>query len=177
MRSPKSEVGCERFCGWRIVIQIVNGLKAVVAHRGWSDVLTRLSSHWILIDAAGNVQLKLQMNASEAELEIAQAQTQNPDKSGNENGQTIFEGSERTEYSEKDKTGMDGMRWRGPEVAAGSGQVDGSKASVFSLGLVLWELETGQVPFGELDAVNAQRQSGTGIGPKMDSLKNELSQF
>ncbi|KAK2951504.1 hypothetical protein BLNAU_13526 [Blattamonas nauphoetae] len=42
-----------------------------------------------------------------------------------------------------------------------------------SLGLVLWEIETGQVPFGELDAVNAQRQSGTGIGPKMDALKNE----
>ncbi|KAK2959074.1 hypothetical protein BLNAU_5869 [Blattamonas nauphoetae] len=146
-------------------MQIVNGLKQVVTHRGWSDVLTRLSSHWILIDAGGNVQLKLQMNTSEAEQEAAQAQTQNaqalPNLEGNENEQT-------------DKSGMDGLRWRAPEVVASKGgQVDGHKASVFSLGLVLWEIETGQVPFGELDAVNAQRQSGTGIGPKMESLPNE----
>ncbi|KAK2962889.1 hypothetical protein BLNAU_1912 [Blattamonas nauphoetae] len=59
-------------------LQIVNGLKHVVAHRGWSDVLTRLSSHWILIDGSGNVQLKLQMTREEAELEAAFAQMQNP---------------------------------------------------------------------------------------------------
>ncbi|KAK2940091.1 hypothetical protein BLNAU_25003 [Blattamonas nauphoetae] len=126
-------------------IQIVNGLKQIVAHRGWSDVLTRLSSHWILIDASGNVQLKLQMNASEAEQEAAHAQIANPDKGGNENEPTVNEASERTEHSEKDKTGMDGMRWRAPEVVAGGGrggEVDGQKASVFSLGLVLWEIET-----------------------------------
>ncbi|KAK2955756.1 hypothetical protein BLNAU_9292 [Blattamonas nauphoetae] len=157
-------------------IQIVNGLKQIVAHRGWSDVLTRLSSHWILIDGSGNVQLKLQMSASEAEQEAAHAQMPNAIRSGNELEQTVNEGSERTEHSKKDKTGMDGMRWRAPEVVAGGlkgGEVDGQKASVFSLGLVLWEIETGQVPFGELDAVNAQRQSGTGIGPKMESFKNE----
>ncbi|KAK2948757.1 hypothetical protein BLNAU_16292 [Blattamonas nauphoetae] len=154
-------------------VQIVNGLKQVVANRGWSDVLTRLSSHWILIDTSGNVQLKLQMNASEAEQEAAEMHPQllqplpNLEKTQNDT-------SRRTENSEKDKTGMDGLRWRAPEVVAGGGSaVDGQKASVFSLGLVLWEIETGQVPFGELDAVNAQRQSATGIGPKMDSLKNE----
>ncbi|KAK2963108.1 hypothetical protein BLNAU_2131 [Blattamonas nauphoetae] len=77
-----------------------------------------------------------------------------------------------------EQAGMDGLRWRAPEVVSADGRsgvesVDGHKASVFSLGLVLWEIETGQVPFGELDAVNAQRQSGTGVGPKMDTLKNE----
>ncbi|KAK2955787.1 hypothetical protein BLNAU_9323 [Blattamonas nauphoetae] len=161
-----------------IGIQVVNGLKQVVAHREWSDVLTRLSSHWILIDAEGNVRLKLQMNASEAEQEAALAQMQNPLKDRNENEQTVNEASAHTEQSEKDKSGMDGLRWRAPEVVAaedrnGVKSVDGHKASVFSLGLVLWEIETGQVPFGELDAVNAQRQSGTGIGPKMESLQNE----
>ncbi|KAK2959010.1 hypothetical protein BLNAU_6026 [Blattamonas nauphoetae] len=146
-------------------MQIVNGLKQVVGHRGWSDVLTRLSSHWILIEAAGNVQLKLQMNASEAEQEAAQAQTQN--------AQALpkLEGNEK-----KNKQTSRGWMVRkfSPEVVGSKGgQVDGHKASVFSLGLVLWEIETGQVPFGELDAVNAQRQSGTGIGPKMESLQNE----
>ncbi|KAK2963058.1 hypothetical protein BLNAU_2081 [Blattamonas nauphoetae] len=157
-----------------IGIQIVNGLKQVVANRGWSDVLTRLSSHWILIDTSGNVQLKLQMNASEAEQEAARKQMLNQLQDRNENEQTVNEASERSENSEKDRSGMDGMRWRAPEVVGSKGvSVDGQKASVFSLGLILWEIETGQVPFGELDAVNAQRQSGTGIGPKMDSLKNE----
>ncbi|KAK2950313.1 hypothetical protein BLNAU_14724 [Blattamonas nauphoetae] len=146
-------------------IQLVNGLKAVLANRQTSDVLTRLSSHWILIDTAGNVQLKLKMTSEEAEQEAAQTQTQNPQTlpklEGNENEQT-------------DKSGMDGLRLRAPEVVASKGgQVDGHKAAVFSLGLVLWEIETGQVPFGELDAVNAQRQSATGIGPKMESLQNE----
>ncbi|KAK2959733.1 hypothetical protein BLNAU_5222 [Blattamonas nauphoetae] len=156
-----------------IGLQIVNGLKEVVANRGWSDVLTRLSSHWVLLDSAGNVQLKLQMNASEAEQEATQTQTQKPqpvsDLEGNQN-----ETAKSARKEEKDKTGMDGLRWRAPEVVASNGgQVDGHKAAVFSLGLVLWEIETGQVPFRELDAVNAQRQSGTGVGPKMDDLKNE----
>ncbi|KAK2947611.1 hypothetical protein BLNAU_17444 [Blattamonas nauphoetae] len=155
-----------------IGVQIVNGLKQVTATRGWSDVLTRLSSHWILIDTAGNVKLKLEMNASEAEQEALQTQTRKRQSEADVNGNER-ETSEPAENKEKDKTEMDGMRWRAPEVVSSKGgQVDGHKAAVFSLGLVLWEIETGQVPFRELDAVNAQRQSGTGIGPKMDSLKN-----
>ncbi|KAK2948750.1 hypothetical protein BLNAU_16285 [Blattamonas nauphoetae] len=157
-------------------IQIVNGLKQVVAHRPASDVLTRLSSHWILIDGSGNVQLKLEMNASEAEQEAARALSHSqplPNLEGNSN-----QPSEHTQTTNINKSGMDGLRWRAPEVVAADGKsgvesVDGHKASVFSLGLVLWEIETGQVPFGELDAVNAQRQSGTGIGPNIESLKNE----
>ncbi|KAK2952867.1 hypothetical protein BLNAU_12188 [Blattamonas nauphoetae] len=141
-----------------IGMQIVNGLKQVVAHRGWSDVLTHLSSHWILLDSAGNVHLKLEMNSTEAEQAALLAQKQqNPDAIG----------------AEAEKSGMDGLRWKAPEVAAGNGQVDGHKASVFSLGLVLWEIETGLVPYGEVDAIVAQRQSGTGISPKLSDLHDE----
>ncbi|KAK2961972.1 hypothetical protein BLNAU_3028 [Blattamonas nauphoetae] len=147
-------------------MQLVNGLKTVVANRQASDVLTRLSSHWILLDTAGNVQLKLQMNAAEAELEATHTKQQD---GGLEANATVQHGPKDVEQA-----GMDGLRWRAPEVVAGGGSaVDGHKASVFSLGLVLWEIETGQVPFGELDAVNAQRQSATGIGPKMESLQDE----
>ncbi|KAK2944378.1 hypothetical protein BLNAU_20723 [Blattamonas nauphoetae] len=156
-------------------VQIVNGLKQVVAHRPASDVLTRLSSHWILIDGSGNVQLKLQMTREEAEQEAAHAQMQNPQPLANLE-QDMNQPAEMTQEAHTEKSGMDGLRWRAPEVVLAGGvvgQVDGSKASVFSLGLILWEIETGQVPFGELDAVNAQRQSGTGIGPKMESLENE----
>ncbi|KAK2947937.1 hypothetical protein BLNAU_17164 [Blattamonas nauphoetae] len=141
-----------------IGIQIVNGLKEVVARRGWSDVLTQLSPHWILIDTAGNVQLKLEMNSNEAEQVALLAQKQrNPNATG----------------AEGEKSGTDGMRWKAPEVAAGNGQVDGHKASVFSLGLILWEIETGLVPYGEQNAIVAQRQSGTGITPKMSDLHDD----
>ncbi|KAK2955374.1 hypothetical protein BLNAU_9602 [Blattamonas nauphoetae] len=141
-----------------IGVQIVNGLKQVVARRGRSDVLTQLSSHWILLDSAGNVHLKLDMNSSEAEQAALFAQMQqDPNAVG----------------AEGEKCEMDGLRWRAPEVATGSGQVDGHKASVFSLGLILWELETGVVPYGEVDAIVAQKQSGTGIPPNMSDLHDE----
>ncbi|KAK2953954.1 hypothetical protein BLNAU_11056 [Blattamonas nauphoetae] len=176
LHEERREIG-KRWIG----IQIVNGLKEVVAHRGWSDVLTHLSSHWIVIDNSGNVELKLRMNAWEAEQEAArQRPPQQPLSSveGKHDDANKREDEKPTLKSGANKSGMDGLRWRAPEVVAsegGSGEVcvDGSKASVFSLGLILWEIETGQVPFGELDAVNAQRQSGTGIGPKMGSLKDE----
>ncbi|KAK2945549.1 hypothetical protein BLNAU_19506 [Blattamonas nauphoetae] len=141
-----------------IGVQIVNGLKQVVARRGQSDVLTQLSSHWILLDSAGNVQLKLDMNSTEAEQAVLLAQKQqDPNAVG----------------AEGEKGGMDGLRWRAPEVVAGSGQVDGPNASVFSLGLILWEIETGLVPYGEVDAVVAQRQSGTGIPPNMSDVHDD----
>ncbi|KAK2947802.1 hypothetical protein BLNAU_17222 [Blattamonas nauphoetae] len=158
-------------------MQIVNGLKHVVSDRGWSDVLTRMSSHWILIDGSGNVQLKLSMTSEEAKQEAAQTHTnaqRDPNLEGNGK-----EGGEMREDRHSDKSGMDGLRWRAPEVVMAGGRngeksVDGSKASVFSLGLVLWEMETGQVPFGELDAVNAQRQSGTGIGGRQYLIKHSI---
>ncbi|KAK2950736.1 hypothetical protein BLNAU_14407 [Blattamonas nauphoetae] len=41
------------------------------------------------------------------------------------------------------------------------------------LGLILWEIETGLVPSGEVDAIVAQKQSGTGIPPNMSDLHDE----
>ncbi|KAK2946430.1 hypothetical protein BLNAU_18681 [Blattamonas nauphoetae] len=54
------------------------------------------------------------------------------------------------------------VRWTPPEVTGRKSGVDKEKAAVFSLGLILWEMETGEVPFGELDAMNAHRQIGVG---------------
>ncbi|KAK2941974.1 hypothetical protein BLNAU_23127 [Blattamonas nauphoetae] len=146
--------------------QVVDGLMAVLAKRQASDVMTRLSSHWILVDPLGNVQLRLQMRSTEAEQEEAHMNQLHSTSEATETLQHL------PKYVEQ--AGMDGLRWRAPEVVAcGWSAVDQHKAAVFSLGLVLWEIETGQVPFGALDAVNAQKQSATGIGPKMDTLKNE----
>ncbi|KAK2943536.1 hypothetical protein BLNAU_21553 [Blattamonas nauphoetae] len=153
IHTQKKEIGSRT-----IGVQIVNGLKHVVAHRGWSDVLTQLSPHWILLDSAGNVHLKLEMNSTEAEQAALLAQKQqNAHAAG----------------MEGEKVGMDGLRWRAPEIASGSGEVDSQNASVFSLGLILWEIETGLVPYGEVDAIVAQKQSGTGIAPKLSDLHDE----
>ncbi|KAK2948050.1 hypothetical protein BLNAU_16997 [Blattamonas nauphoetae] len=68
---------------------------------------------------------------------------------------------------------IEGQRWMAPEVAEKKANIDPLKAPVFSLGLILWELETGLVPFGELDDVNAQRQLGCGTLPAMEKWTNE----
>ncbi|KAK2948044.1 hypothetical protein BLNAU_16991 [Blattamonas nauphoetae] len=49
-------------------------------------------------------------------------------------------------------------------------EVNGKEVSVFRLGLVLYEMETGLVPFGETDAVNAHRQLETGIVPPLSKV-------
>ncbi|KAK2944694.1 hypothetical protein BLNAU_20387 [Blattamonas nauphoetae] len=74
----------------------------------------------------------------------------------------------------------DGQHWAPPELVKeevakeSNGTVDFRKLAVFSLGLVLCKIETGQVPFQEQDAVNAQRQLGTGVLPKMVGIQKEM---
>ncbi|KAK2963079.1 hypothetical protein BLNAU_2102 [Blattamonas nauphoetae] len=117
-----------------IGLQIVNGLKAVLANRQASDVLTRLSSHWILLDPLGHVQLKLQMNAAEAEQEAAQ--TTQPATSD-------AIGTLPTVPKDVKQAGMDGLRWRAPEVVAGGGSaVDGQKAYLNQLDTILPDTTT-----------------------------------
>ncbi|KAK2939989.1 hypothetical protein BLNAU_25098 [Blattamonas nauphoetae] len=51
-------------------------------------------------------------------------------------------------------------------------EFDARRAVVFSLGLVLFEIETGAVPHGEIDALNASRQMKSGILPRMELVKD-----
>ncbi|KAK2955417.1 hypothetical protein BLNAU_9645 [Blattamonas nauphoetae] len=83
------------------------------------------------------------------------------------------------------------IRWRAPEEAIGEDnklgekgdlekedmkpadtEIDHLKASVFRLGLILYEIETGLVPFGETDAMNASRQLCSGMLPPMDGIRS-----
>ncbi|KAK2955912.1 hypothetical protein BLNAU_9072 [Blattamonas nauphoetae] len=73
---------------------------------------------------------------------------------------------------------FDGIRWMAPELVNRDGtlKVDGvdlTKAAVFSLGLVLFSIETGQVPFGEIDALSAHRQLSSGLLPLMELVSSE----
>ncbi|KAK2944083.1 hypothetical protein BLNAU_21000 [Blattamonas nauphoetae] len=80
------------------------------------------------------------------------------------------------------------IRWRSPEEAIGEKKekggeekegaktgdegIDHGKVSVFRLGLILFEIETGTVPFGETDAMNASRQLCSGMLPPLDGVRS-----
>ncbi|KAK2958352.1 hypothetical protein BLNAU_6622 [Blattamonas nauphoetae] len=80
----------------------------------------------------------------------------------------------------------DDVRWQAPEEGeereegrkTNEGEVrneiDRTKASVFRLGLVLWEIETGLVPFAEQDGVNAHRNLSIGILPPMEGIGEKM---
>ncbi|KAK2951230.1 hypothetical protein BLNAU_13846 [Blattamonas nauphoetae] len=83
-----------------------------------------------------------------------------------------MEGGEKGEVRQNEE-----QRWVPPEEADGKEIVDARHGTVFRLGLVLWEIETGLVPFGEIDGINAQRQLGSGILPKMDRVSPEMAEL
>ncbi|KAK2945223.1 hypothetical protein BLNAU_19863 [Blattamonas nauphoetae] len=71
----------------------------------------------------------------------------------------------------------DGQRWIAPEVLKESwmqAKENADHGAVFSLGLVLWEIETGCVPFGEVDGAAAQRRLASGEQPKMEKVSDEM---
>ncbi|KAK2950579.1 hypothetical protein BLNAU_14471 [Blattamonas nauphoetae] len=125
-------------------------------------VFTNLSSHSVLFGKDEEIQIELVSSVSGGKSQAAQ--------SGGRSGPvgTTSQGGHE---------GFELYRWRAPEDGGEPGEarkvVDTNKASVFSLGLVLFEIETGCVPFGELDAMNAHRQLKTGSLPKVELVKDE----
>ncbi|KAK2961068.1 hypothetical protein BLNAU_3836 [Blattamonas nauphoetae] len=134
---------------------IVRGLQNAARINSTSQLFACLTSRWVLIDSNEQTWLKLKSPSLQMAGED-QNTLQNPTS-------IVSKGREEAEESK---------RWSAPETANEVASVDVKKVLVFRLGLVLWEIETGQVPFRELDAVNAQRQIGTGILPRMESIKN-----
>ncbi|KAK2956321.1 hypothetical protein BLNAU_8688 [Blattamonas nauphoetae] len=121
-----------------------------------ADVLSHLSSHWVKMNKDGELCLLFEDGIRPPNGEQSKTdQTMNCDADGEK---------------------RDGQRWSAPEQFVEKGemqqQIDTSQVSVFRLGLVLWEIETGQIPFGETDAVNACRQLKAGIVPAMDGVPN-----
>ncbi|KAK2950290.1 hypothetical protein BLNAU_14782 [Blattamonas nauphoetae] len=150
------------FSNRRLQRDLVEALKQLSAKEPMSELLTKLNPHNVMVSKEGRVSLKVKEDEAKTDGQILTEQ------SGFRPGVSGRTGNEQA-----------GMRWEAPEVAkaretnaeGGKGEsrkeVNRIQASIFSLGLVLWEIETRCVPFGEMDAVNAARQLETGVHPNM----------
>ncbi|KAK2950376.1 hypothetical protein BLNAU_14711 [Blattamonas nauphoetae] len=130
--------------------QLLKGIMKIWETNQSALFLTKLSSHIVMVDATNNVFLNVQ-------------------------GEQAASNGDGTE-TERQAQILEARRWSPPELDHDNGVQNGidiSKAAVYSLGLILWEMETDSVPFGEVDAVNAQRQMGVGSTLNMDGVKNE----
>ncbi|KAK2951250.1 hypothetical protein BLNAU_13866 [Blattamonas nauphoetae] len=131
-----------------IALRILKGLERMVKERPSSEIFSKLSPHWIIMDYTNNVFLRIESQPpqpSEGDQMKAAESRDNEDRRWNAPEQETMEGEN--------------------EVARVEGGYDEMKATVFRLGLIMWEIETGQVPFAEQDAVNASRQIKAGMMP------------
>ncbi|KAK2962956.1 hypothetical protein BLNAU_1979 [Blattamonas nauphoetae] len=167
--------------------QILSALQSISGSGQNEFILKQLSPHEIFFDFAGVVGLNMkrhqhhekrvdhqgleQQLVREHALQIEPTST-DPEMveqtSNDERG-----GVSEVGLWKKDESGsVEGDRWKAPEVMMGKKGVRSESAAVFSFGLILWELETLQIPFPELDALNAHRQLKTGQPLPMDGIES-----
>ncbi|KAK2954089.1 hypothetical protein BLNAU_10906 [Blattamonas nauphoetae] len=116
---------------------IVKGLRHLNKSDMFSVALVKWTPHWVLFDSKDRVCLRLNEVTNQTQLDL--------------NGYSVVTD--------------EGERWRAPEQTNGQLTANAERASVFRLGLVLLEMRTGLVPFGEIDATNASRQLCSGLLP------------
>ncbi|KAK2947583.1 hypothetical protein BLNAU_17488 [Blattamonas nauphoetae] len=171
-------------------------------HIGQSDsrapILTALTTHWVLTGGDGSLWLRTSnpngVQQSEKQTGAAPSIVQNDEPAPLGEDAPIIDQADIAQTDSParpnlppphtlhsthptEKQTLDHMtRWMAPEQRKkGENEIDVEKVLVFRLGLVLYEIETGLVPFGETDAVNAHRQLETGIVPPLDRVvKSEM---
>ncbi|KAK2949904.1 hypothetical protein BLNAU_15133 [Blattamonas nauphoetae] len=154
--------------------QIASGLSAISQKASDAAILKAVSSHNILFDDSGRVCFKTNMDIVRPVDQPQQSQ-QTIDGGNVDNGNVGQNGNANHNTKNvrpKEDPASESQRWLAPEVAEKKANVNPSQASVFSLGLVLWEIETGFVPYGEQDGVNAVRQIVAGVPPDLSQVKN-----
>ncbi|KAK2956310.1 hypothetical protein BLNAU_8677 [Blattamonas nauphoetae] len=158
-------------------------------------LLSCLSSHFVLFDSNGNVELRLTDGKEGKQADLIQG-AQDPPIQPQPLAPVPFHALNHhhishliqselntltltTQPSQESSSGegFELLRWRAPEATANVGEpakeFDHGKAAVFSLGLILFEIESETVPLSEMDAVNANRHLGTGHLPKMELIQND----
>ncbi|KAK2962962.1 hypothetical protein BLNAU_1985 [Blattamonas nauphoetae] len=149
-------------CGKRREIEkkIVRGMVKMVELDNLESGI-RISPHWILLNENDSVFIRVE---SGLEKKVEQDKPSLPNITQSSVSHTGM------------KDEMDEIRWRAPEQGETEGEfqegVDGSKVIVFRVGLVLWEIETGVVPFGEVDGVEAHSKLSAGIGLPLEKVSD-----
>ncbi|KAK2959635.1 hypothetical protein BLNAU_5413 [Blattamonas nauphoetae] len=164
----------------RLVQMLTRGLAQLARQNPRLPLLTQLSPLWVFLDADDTPLFQVndvKKKEAEPQLEPSAAFFRESYLASLSN-QTLLSECQGQDGSVNQNSLMsrnqkEGERWRAPEVVEKKGEINDSKAAVFSLGLLLWEIETGQVPFAEQDGVNAQRQVGIGVLPAMESWTEE----
>ncbi|KAK2941991.1 hypothetical protein BLNAU_23092 [Blattamonas nauphoetae] len=160
-------------------IEIARGLQKIGKTNGNASILQKLTSHWILIGADGHFNLQLKEDGAAAIETQSQSQAAGSGVANNTASVNInnenANGMDRAAIMVQEKKDQEGQRWQAPEQgeleAMPSGDLE--KVTVFRLGLVLWEMESGQIPFRETDGVNAGRQLKAGVKPQMSLVGNK----
>ncbi|KAK2948802.1 hypothetical protein BLNAU_16252 [Blattamonas nauphoetae] len=151
--------------------QLVKGLKGVMKKDGEAVILRTLTAHNIFFDSQQNVCLKLNLDVTPQMPQPIS--TQQPQQEQLEQEPTIETNESKPTALPFSQPANEGVRWYAPEVIANKPHINSVHGAVFSLGLILWEMETGCVPYGEQDAVNASRQIVTGVRPKLELVENK----
>ncbi|KAK2954526.1 hypothetical protein BLNAU_10546 [Blattamonas nauphoetae] len=157
-------------------LQLVKGLKEVEKKDRTAAILRALTAHNILFDSKENVCLKMNPDVTTHTHRPTWTQQTPPDQHTQqeqpEQGSTMGTNESKQIVAPQTERVNEGVRWLAPEVIENKPHINSGHGAVFSLGLILWEMETGSVPFGEQDAVNASRQIVTGVVPKLELVEN-----
>ncbi|KAK2961053.1 hypothetical protein BLNAU_3821 [Blattamonas nauphoetae] len=133
---------------------LIKGLVTAGKDARLNGALLTLSPHTVVVDSSNRICI---VSPSEVKSKVGV-------ESGKEMNGSVVEGEER---------------WRAPEQ--GDGKIEAGmgseKVSVFRLGLLLVEMWTGRIPFGETDGVNASRQLGMGILPPLVGMSCEMAEL
>ncbi|KAK2945725.1 hypothetical protein BLNAU_19338 [Blattamonas nauphoetae] len=147
--------------------QMTKGLIRIRAGPKTSGITTHFSPHWVIVNN-NLVQIRL--------APIPEISIETEPESLHDKQQEQKEGEQEVSFlggrlsAVKSET-AEGQRWRAPEVSRLDGEkIDVESALVFSLGLVLWEVWTGEVPWKEMDDANACRQNEGGVIPNMKQV-------
>ncbi|KAK2954854.1 hypothetical protein BLNAU_10184 [Blattamonas nauphoetae] len=154
--------------------QLVSGLKGVLKKDREAAILRALTAHNILFDSKENVCLKLNLDVTPHPPLSAFTQKQTKTEHTQQEREPAVGTNESKQAAPQFTEPVnEGVRWFAPEVIANKPHLNSVHGAVFSLGLILWEMETGCVPFAEHDAVNASRQIVTGVQPKLELVSNK----
>ncbi|KAK2952464.1 hypothetical protein BLNAU_12570 [Blattamonas nauphoetae] len=162
--------------GFDMKRELVSGLNRLTEHCSQSPVLQNLSSHWILFDSNNRICFKTsEPTPMQSEIRTTQSNNIAEEFSHNlsffdEIPSQIAHQSEREQGEAETEAVTEGARWEAPETGLNKKEMDAGAALVFRLGVVLWEMDTGQVPFAECDAANAQRQIRSGMKPNVELI-------